>query len=208
MLSDQRRRAPVDAVLYLHGFNSGSESPKARLMRAACRRVTHEGKPLACSTPQLPHRPRAALETARLALEALGPNTLLVGSSMGGFLASCLAERFDLAAVVINPAVQPARLVDGWMGTALVNDYTGERFTVEAAHRDELASLVPTRLNPQRYLLLLGTADETLDCRDAFEAYAGCRTLIEPGGDHGFGRLADYLPAVLAQGGHRLERAP
>ncbi|SHE30498.1 hypothetical protein SAMN02745148_00083 [Modicisalibacter ilicicola DSM 19980] len=208
MLSDHWRRAPVDAVLYLHGFNSGSESPKARLMRAACRRVTHEGKPLACSTPQLPHRPRAALETARLALEALGSNTLLVGSSMGGFLASCLAERFDLAAAVINPAVQPARLVDGWMGTDLVNDYTGERFTIEAAHRDELASLVPARLNPQRYLLLLGTADETLDCRDAFEAYAGCRTLIEPGGDHGFDRLADYLPAVLAQGGHRLERAP
>ncbi|MGC3872583.1 YqiA/YcfP family alpha/beta fold hydrolase [Halomonas sp. GXIMD04776] len=204
MLSDPSRRSPVDAVLYLHGFNSGSESPKAQLMQAACKRIIHHGEPLPCSAPQLSHRPREALESAQSALEALGSNVLLVGSSMGGFLATCLAERFDLAAVLLNPAVQPARLVDELLGTDFVNEYTGEHFTVEAAHHDELATMMPTRLEPQRYLLLLGTADETLDCREAFKAYAGCRTLIEPGGDHGFSRVKDHLPAILAQGGHCL----
>nr|WP_298413652.1 YqiA/YcfP family alpha/beta fold hydrolase [uncultured Halomonas sp.] len=204
MLNDQESRSPVDAVLYLHGFNSGSESPKAQLMRAACGRIIHQGEPLACSTPQLPHRPQAAYEAAQAALESLGANTLVVGSSMGGFLASCLAERFDLAAVLLNPAVRPSRLIDEWLDTEFVNDYTGERFTVDASHGEELARLVPPRLNPRRYLLMLGTADETLDCRDAFEAYAGCRTLIEPGGDHGFSRIEKHLPAILARGGHCL----
>lgn len=208
MLSVQRRVAPVDGVLYLHGFNSGSDSPKARLMRAACARVVHRGVVLPCLTPQLPHRPRAALDVAEAALAELGPNTLLVGSSMGGFLATCLAERHDLAAVLINPAVQPARLVGEWLGADFVNDYTGERFAIEAAHRDELTELMPAQLSPERYLLLIGSADETLDCRDALEAYAGCRTLIVPGGDHGFSHLAEHLSAVLAHGGHRLETAP
>ncbi|WP_227370142.1 YqiA/YcfP family alpha/beta fold hydrolase [Halomonas sp. M20] len=204
MLNGQETRPPVDAVLYLHGFNSGSESPKAQLMRAACKRIVHQGKALPCSTPQLPQRPQAAFEAAQAALEALGSNTLVVGSSMGGFLASCLAERFDLAAVLLNPAVRPAHLIDELLGTEFVNDYTGERFTVDAAHGEELARLVPPRLDPGRYLLLLGTADETLDCRDAFKAYTGCRTLIEPGGDHGFSRIEKHLPAILAQGGHCL----
>ncbi|MCG7600361.1 alpha/beta fold hydrolase [Halomonas sp. McH1-25] len=208
MLSLASAVSPVDGVLYLHGFNSGSESPKARLMRAACARIDHRGRPLACLTPQLPHHPQAAYETAEKVLRSLGDNTLLVGSSMGGFLATCLAERFALPAVVINPAVEPARLVSEWRGMAFVNDYTGERFVIEASHRDELQALTPASLTPQRYLLLLGTADETLDCREAFQAYAGCRTLLLPGGDHGFSRLREFLPAVLAHGGHRLDDVP
>lgn len=202
MLSDRLSIAPAGGVLYLHGFNSGSDSPKAQLMRAACQRLGSRDAPLPCRTPQLSHRPREALASAEAALAELGDDTLLVGSSMGGFLASVLAERHDLPAVLINPAVTPARLVDDWLGQDFVNPYSGERFTIEAGHRDELTSLVPERLTPARYLLLLGTADETLDCRDAFQAYRGCRTLIEPGGDHGFSHLAAYLPAVLAHGGH------
>lgn len=206
MLSPAGRRAAVAGVLYLHGFNSGSESPKAKLMRAACAHLSKHGT-LACRTPQLPHRPQAAMAAAEAVLDELGPNTLIVGSSMGGFLASCLAERFDLTAVLINPAVQPARLVSAWLGMELTNAYTGERFTIDEVHRDELSALTPARLSPERYLLLLGSADETLDCRDAFRAYAGCPTLIQPGGDHGFSRLADFLPAIFAHGGHRLQPA-
>ncbi|MCD6009763.1 YqiA/YcfP family alpha/beta fold hydrolase [Halomonas sp. IOP_31] len=201
MLSGPLQAAPVDGVLYLHGFNSGSDSPKARLMREACARIEHRG-PLPCRTPNLSHRPAEALASAEAALAELGDKVLLVGSSMGGFLASVLAERHDLAAVLINPAVNASRLVDAWLGMAFVNPYSGKRFTIESAHRDELLALEPVRLAPERYLLLLGSADETLDCREAFAAYRGCRTLIEPGGDHGFSRLADYLPAVLAHGGH------
>lgn len=208
MLSDRHRPAPVDGVLYLHGFNSGSGSPKARLVREACALIDHQGRELPCLAPQLSHRPRAALAIAEAALQELGSNTLLVGSSMGGFLASCLAERFDLAAVLINPAVRPARLVEEWLGVDFVNEYTGERFIIETLHHDELSELMPARLAPERYLVLIGSADETLDCRDAFNAYAGCRTLIVPGGDHGFSQLADYLPAVLAHGGHSLRNVP
>ncbi|WP_192034806.1 YqiA/YcfP family alpha/beta fold hydrolase [Halomonas sp. YLGW01] len=197
-----REVTPASGVLYLHGFNSGVSSPKSRLMRAACDAV--EGAPLPCAAPQLSHRPDEALAIAEAALETLGQRPLLAGSSMGGFLVSCLAERLGLPAVVINPAVRPARLMQSWIGDAFVNDDTGERFVIDHRHHEALEALTPARLTAAHYLLLLGTADETLDCRDAFAAYAGCPTILHPGGDHGFSALADYLPAVLAHGGRRL----
>ena len=186
----------ASGVLYLHGFNSGSGSPKAVLVREACAWLG-----LPCITPQLPHRPMAALAYAEAQLARLGPRPLVAGSSMGGFLATLVAERHDLAGALINPAVAPARLVAGWIGEHFDNVYTGERFTIEAAHLEELDALTPERVVAERYLLLLGTADETLDPAEAFALYRGARTLLHPQGDHGFAALADHLPALLAHGG-------
>ncbi|MFY0989646.1 YqiA/YcfP family alpha/beta fold hydrolase [Halomonas sp. C05BenzN] len=199
MLSAALRPPVASGVLYLHGFNSGSGSPKAALMRATCAALG-----LPCATPQQPHRPRAALALAESLFEGLGPSPMVVGSSLGGFLATCLAERHDLPAALINPAVGPAGLVADWIGEAFVNDHTGENFRVEMAHLEELEALTPTRVTVERYLLLLGSADETLDPGDAFRFYRGARTILHPSGDHGFAVLADHLPAILAHGGHRL----
>ncbi|MDN3520281.1 YqiA/YcfP family alpha/beta fold hydrolase [Halomonas ramblicola] len=199
MLSAPWRTRPASGVLYLHGFNSGADSPKGVLVREACEAV---GIP--CITPQLPHRPRAALELAEARLGELGERPLVTGSSMGGFLATCLAERHDLDGVLINPAVAPARLVANWVGEAFVNDHTGERFTVGAEHLAELEALTPAAVTPSRYLLLLGSADEVLDPADAFVLYRGARTLLHPGADHAFMVLARHLAAVLAHAGHRL----
>ncbi|WP_052052398.1 YqiA/YcfP family alpha/beta fold hydrolase [Halomonas salina] len=200
MLSAALPREPASGVLYLHGFNSGAASPKAALMREACEMLG-----LPCAAPDLPHRPDRALEAAEARLAELDDRPLVVGSSLGGFLATVLAERHDLPAALINPAVAPARLVEAWIGEIFVNPYHGQRFTVDIAHRRALETLAPGRVTPARYLLLLGTADETLDAADAFALYRGARTILEPGGDHGFSTLADYLPAIFAQGGHALE---
>ncbi|WP_328717151.1 YqiA/YcfP family alpha/beta fold hydrolase [Halomonas elongata] len=199
MLSAMRSPMPASGVLYLHGFNSGSASPKAALMRAACERLS-----LPCATPQLPHRPDQALAVAEACLEELGTAPMVVGSSMGGFLATLVAERHYLPAALINPAVTPARLVTSWIGETFVNPYNGERFRIEESHRRALEALAPERVEPRRYLLLLGTADETLDARDAWAFYRGAASILHPRGDHGFAALADYLPAILAHGGHAL----
>lgn len=202
MLRSTQTPPAASGVLYLHGFNSGAASPKGRLVKAACAMV--EGETLHCATPQLPHRPRAALALAESLLAELGPHPLVVGSSMGGFVASCLAERYALRAVVINPAVRPATLVDEWLGVDFINAYTAERFTVDKSHREALAELTPSRLDPQRYLVLLASADETLDSSVGFAAYRGARMILHPGGDHGFSMLSNYLPALFAHGGRHL----
>ncbi|WP_404298309.1 YqiA/YcfP family alpha/beta fold hydrolase [Halomonas sp.] len=203
MLSPLYRMKPASGVLYLHGFNSGADSPKAVWVRQACSHLN-----LACATPQLPHRPAEALALAESRLAELGPEPLLAGSSMGGFLATCLAERHGLRAVLINPAVAPARLVADWVDEVFVNATTGEHFTVGEKHLAELAALTPAKVTaPERYLVLLGTADEVLDPADAFALYRGARTLLHPGADHGFAALAGHLSALLAHGGHALPPA-
>ncbi|MDR5902354.1 MULTISPECIES: YqiA/YcfP family alpha/beta fold hydrolase [Halomonas] len=199
MLSGSRQPAPATGVLYLHGFNSGAASPKGVLMRRACEAV---GVP--CITPQLPHQPSEALALAESHLSELGERPMVAGSSMGGFLATCLAERFALAGVLINPAVRPADLVAEWVGERFVNDHTGERFTIGERHLVELAALTPEAVSPERYLLLLGTADEVLDPAHACALYRGASMLLHPGADHAFMVLARHLPAVLAHGGHAL----
>nr|WP_298250867.1 YqiA/YcfP family alpha/beta fold hydrolase [uncultured Halomonas sp.] len=199
MLSEPNRPAPATGVLYLHGFNSGGASPKGVAMRRACEAVG-----LPCITPQLPHHPCEALTLAEACLAELGERPLVAGSSMGGFLATCLAERFALAGVLINPAVRPAGLVADWVGEHFVNDHTGERFTVGEQHLAELAALTPESVTPERYLLLLGTADEVLAPADACSLYRGARMLLHPGADHAFTVLARHLPAVLAHAGHAL----
>ncbi|OLO04444.1 YqiA/YcfP family alpha/beta fold hydrolase [Salinicola socius] len=207
MLNEPASLRPARALLYLHGFNSSSASPKARLVKAACETLArHEGRPFTCLTPDLSYRPDVAYQQAEAALETLGrEETLLVGSSMGGFLATLLAERHGLRAVLINPAVQPSRFVGQYLGQTLLNDASGEHFTIDNSYFDQLAALQWDRIvHPSRYLLLLGSADETLDCRDALRAYAGSRMLIHPGGDHGFDVLPEYLPTLFAHGGWRV----
>jgi len=199
MLSPSLTAPTASGVLYLHGFNSGSASPKAGLVRAACKALA-----LDCESPQLPHRPAAALALAEARLAGLGATPLVVGSSMGGFLATCLAERYALRAVVINPAVAPAQLVTDWVGMVFTNPYTGESFGVTDTHIDELAALTPERVSAWRYLVLLGTADETLDPGEAFRRYRESRTILLTGGNHGFDALAGYLPSIFAHGGHCL----
>lgn len=96
--------AAASGVLYLHGFNSAGASPKARLVKAAC-----EVLGLPCETPDLPSQAMEALRLAESLLPRLGPSPMLMGSSMGGFLATVLAERHALPAVLVNPAVKPAQ---------------------------------------------------------------------------------------------------
>jgi uncharacterized protein len=199
MLSASSAPPPASGLLYLHGFNSAGASPKARLVQQACQSLG-----LACHVPDLPHHAEEALELAESLLDSLGPRPVLMGSSMGGFLSTVLAERHGLPAVLVNPAVRPARLVKTMIGQGFINTYTGERFSVEQSHYDQVVAMTPEQVDPQRYLLLLVTQDETLDSADAFNFYRGARMVLHPGGEHGFDRLADYLPAAFAHAGYTL----
>jgi len=99
--------------------------------------------------------------------------------------------------VLVNPAIRPAALLALALGPQ-TNLYTGERWLLVQEHLDELRALdVAAITRPERYLLLLASADEVLDSRVALERFAGSRTLLHDGGDHGFADFAHYLDAVI-----------
>ena len=193
-------------ILYLHGFTSGPQSHKAQAL-AARMRALGLSRQLLC--PQLPAAPVDALALAESLVAAnysrgdTAPNhaVTVVGSSLGGFYATVLAERHGWRAVLINPSVVPALTLSNYVGTQRWL-YTGETFEVTPAHIEQMRALhVPAITRPERYWLLAEEGDETLDYRAAVAHYAGARQSVLSGGDHSFTRWGEFIDPVLAFAG-------
>lgn len=180
-------------ILYLHGFNSAPSSHKATLMRAW---MEARGLGTSFICPALPYRPREAIALMeKLAIDA-GPSACLVGSSLGGFYATHLAEKFGLRAVLLNPAVAPFESLERVLGPQQ-NLYTGERYELRREDVDAWRDLDPPSVDPERYLLILETGDEVLDYRKALARFEGARTVLRQGGDHTLQSFAEHLPRIL-----------
>jgi predicted esterase YcpF (UPF0227 family) len=181
------------SILYIHGFNSAPASKKASQLAAVMAAI---GRGEQLRVPALHHHPREAIGQLEQAIAELG-RPLLVGSSLGGYYATHLAERHGLKALLINPAVSPHRMFDGFLGTQ-TNLYTGETWELTHDHVTALAELeVPAPQDPQRFQVWLQTGDETLDYRNAQLYYRACALRIQAGGDHSFQGFAGQLPALL-----------
>jgi predicted esterase YcpF (UPF0227 family) len=150
--------------------------------------------------PDLPHRPAQAIAALEDLVAGDAGECALLGSSLGGYYATWLAERHRARAmrvVLVNPAVRPYKLLAQALGPQ-TNLYTGERYELTAEHLDELRALEVDAVTPERYLLITRTGDEVLDYRDAVDKYWGCEQLVIEGGDHGFGDFERYLDRALA----------
>ena len=181
-------------LIYVHGFNSGSASSKARVLQACFREI---GQPEAFLCPDLPHHPAQAIAVLSKLIGQYD-RVKLVGSSLGGFYATWLAERYGVKAVLVNPAVHAHLLLAGELGEHK-NYSSGEIYQFTQQHLDELAALdLPQVQHPDNLLLMVETGDEVLDYRDAVAYYAGSRQIVVPDGDHGFQSFSHYIPTILA----------
>ena len=190
------------SILYIHGFNSAPESKKASQLTSVMQQM---GLGEQLRVPALHHHPRQAIAQLEAAIGELG-SPLLVGSSLGGYYATWLAERHGLKALLVNPAVSPHRMFDGYLGTQ-TNLYSGETWELTHDHVNALAELeVPAPRDPQRIQVWLQTADETLDYRYAETYYAACALRIQAGGDHSYQGFAQQLPALLSFAGVAAEQ--
>ncbi|MEO8847032.1 MAG: YqiA/YcfP family alpha/beta fold hydrolase [Casimicrobiaceae bacterium] len=187
----------MTTIVYLHGFRSSPASDKAQAMRAAVDAMPLAQRPL-LAIPDLELAPRAVIDTllAWIQRNAHGALTL-VGSSLGGYYASHLAERLHARAVLINPAVRPYDDLAAYVGPQ-TNLYTGKVFHVLPGYFDELRALeLPRISDPARYLLYVQTADELLDWRVAAERYAGAWQCVEGGGDHGYRGFERHVQTIV-----------
>jgi predicted esterase YcpF (UPF0227 family) len=184
-------------IVYLHGFNSSPQSVKGR---AIARVAAALPDPPRFHLPALAHRPAQAMREVCAWIDSAGvdrADLALLGSSLGGFYATWLAERYGARAVVINPAIRPAADLRPFLGRQR-NPHTGVEYDVTPAHFAELAALEVARITrPERYFLLVRTGDELLDWRVASAFYAGAFQYVAGGGDHGWEDFGAEIDSVL-----------
>jgi predicted esterase YcpF (UPF0227 family) len=185
----------MSMLLYLHGFNSSPQSKKA-LETEQWMHLNSAHIEFCC--PQLSPYASQVMSMLRPIIESYLPQPVyLIGSSMGGFFATCLAEQYNLPAVLINPAVNPSSGLHSWLGENR-NFNTGERWVFKPHHIEEYNDLNPQQIKRKRnYKILLQTGDEVLDYRHAQKQYQGCAIETEVGGNHSFVDYQRHMPANL-----------
>jgi predicted esterase YcpF (UPF0227 family) len=191
-------------ILYLHGFRSSPASLKARLLTDY---FAAQGRTDEFICPQLPASPAQAITLAQSLIEQYfdqyaDPNSdkklSLIGSSLGGFYATYLAEKNNCKAVLINPAVTPPRELEKYVGVTTAY-HSNEVFEFKTEYVEELKQLAVSQISqPERYFLLAATGDEVLDWRDMVAHYRGAKQHVIQGSDHGISEFADYLDLVVA----------
>ncbi|QTN30075.1 esterase [Rhodoferax sp. AJA081-3] len=183
-------------LLYLHGFRSSPASTKARMTAAA---VAERFPHMTWLCPALPASPQQAMEEVlRATADWPLTTTAVIGSSLGGFYATWLAERWGCRAVLLNPAVRPARDLAAHLGDQTVWHDPDQHFVFEAAYVDELVAQEIAQISrPERYFAVIAKGDEVLDWREMTGHYAGATIKLLPGGDHALSDYDQHLGAVL-----------
>jgi predicted esterase YcpF (UPF0227 family) len=205
MTADLRQRAPrADApshllshLLYLHGFRSSPQSAKARVMGAWMRAHRPD---VQWWCPQLPPSPREAMRLVSAGIASWPRQRMaVVGSSLGGFYATVVAEAVGCRAVLLNPAIEPARDLAKYIGEQASWHDPDDHFFFRAEYVDELRALAPAAVTrPERYFAVIAKGDEVLDWREMSARYAGARIKLLDGGDHALSDFEDHhLPDIV-----------
>lgn len=184
--------------VYLHGFKSSPLSNKAQLTKTAIEQRIQLGEQITWYCPQLPASPREAIEMVRDHIGGQTFSTLsLMGSSLGGYYATHLAEKFPSKVSLLNPAIEPARDLE---------KYIGEQ---KSWHQDEVFHFLPEYIQElqdiyvkditqaERYFLLAAKGDEVLDWREMVSKYTGVHQLILEGGDHAISDYPNHLNQLM-----------
>jgi len=181
-------------LLALHGFHSSPDSLKAQQMSAYLANYCPE---IRFICPQLPCLPADMWRVIESVFEQYKTDQIAVmGSSLGGYLATKAAQQYQVKVLLINPAVFPYRLLSH--AGPQKHPYTAENYLIDTTYLTQLKALqVPYQGTPEQCWVLLQQEDQVLDYREALEKYKHCTITCEPGGDHSFSGFERYLPEII-----------
>ncbi len=173
--------------LYLHGFRSDSTSCKAELFRGYFKEKI--------LIPDYPIEPENAISYLEKIIKTNSVEGI-IASSLGGYYATYLSEKYNIKTILINPSVKPYKTTRKHLGVN--TKFNGKKFEWKESHLDELAKLKIEKPNQNNYLVFLQTADNVLDYRVALDFYKGSQMVIEEGGNHQFEGLDKYLDKITS----------
>jgi uncharacterized protein len=187
----------VTHLLYLHGFRSSPRSTKAQKVAA---RVRERHPDVQWWCPQLPASPRMAMELVMQGIAGWPRGTMAVlGSSLGGFYATFVAESTGCRAVLLNPAIDPARDLAKYTGEQTAWHDPNEHFVFEPGFVDELRALECGPVaHPENYFAVIAKGDEVLDWREMTGRYPGAKLKLLANSDHALTDFDAHIDEVFA----------
>ena len=182
-------------LLYLHGFLSSPQSQKAQQTIKYCQQI---GFGNFIKVPRLSGGPAEIIAMINSLLEAQDKGKLMfIGSSLGGFYATYLAEIYQAPAVLINPAVRPFEHWEKYVGEHK-SHYSDDFHVVTKSHIDELRNLFIKELTkPDNIMALIQSGDETLDYRLAVEKFKKAHCIVRENGNHNYENYMAELPMIF-----------
>jgi predicted esterase YcpF (UPF0227 family) len=183
-------------LLYLHGFRSSPQSTKARQVAA---RVRERHPEITWWCPQLPPSPRAAMDMRMQGIAHWPrPTMAVIGSSLGGFYATCVAQATGCRAVLLNPAVDPARDLSRHIGEQTSWHDAAQHFYFAPEYVEELRRMETGPLaHPENFFAVIAKGDEVLDWREMAARYAGAKVKLLEGGDHALSDFDAHIDEVF-----------
>lgn len=180
-------------IIYIHGFGGSGDGVKASILRTIL-------KPYGFIAPSLSYVPDLAIHTLEEIIESLQnyEKIYLIGSSLGGYYATYLAQKYNLKAVLINPSTKPTSTLAKVKGTP-PNFYDGSFFSWVDSHIETLKKydIKNENIKSELYFLLTQTKDELLDYSLGVEKYKYGRMIIEEGGNHSYVGIENKVKDIL-----------
>ena len=181
-------------IIYVHGWNSHAKARKAELLIS----VLKDNSDYEVLSITLKSHPREAIEQLSQIIdkELQERSVHLIGSSLGGYFSCFLAEKHNIKAAMINPAVWAYKIFENDRGQN-VNPNTGDEYFIDQSWIDSLEDIHIENPTTKRYLVLLQTGDETLNYKYAEKYFNGANIVIDEGGNHSFENLEIKIPQIL-----------
>ena len=211
-------------LIYIHGLDSDANSTKGLLLETYCQQHHPDINVLRLDLNQSPaqvfNHLVSLVENANndetkntKGAQSYASNTVLVGSSLGGYFSTLVSNHTGCAALLLNPSTQPhitlQRFADGSVSAdnakeALLEDYvlhsTAGGWDITNADLQWFAEHQLLVVNhPDKVAVLIKEGDELLnpELAKTFYQAQGAMVTVQAGGDHRFSDFDEQLPMVL-----------
>lgn len=167
-------------IIYIHGFGGSGEGSKAKAFREY-----FKDKPEGFIAPSLSYIPELAIKTLEELIESYDEDVKLIGSSLGGFYAIYLSQKYSLKTVLLNPSIFPYHTLKNYMGNA-PSFYDNSSFSWNENHINMLEKYIENDIDKSKFMLLVQKGDELLNPQEAIDKFRDATVIAEEGGNHGF----------------------
>ncbi|HCI77123.1 MULTISPECIES: YqiA/YcfP family alpha/beta fold hydrolase [unclassified Psychrobacter] len=206
-------------LIYIHGLDSDANSTKGILLERYCQRHHPD---INVYRPDLNSAPEKVFEQlARLVTELNREDeTVLVGSSLGGYFSTLVSNHTGCAALLLNPSTQPHVTLQRFAHDLLLNNDSDEGqgedelpknqilytttggWVITSADLQWFADHQLSEIHyPKKIAVFIKEGDELLnpELSKAFYQEQGSTVILQAGGDHRFSDFAEQLPKIIEQ---------